>query len=1105
MASPAGPTNRDRAREQGKYRGNAGSRRPGDRTRSRSDSLTNPRYPITPGSLGAEDLDRLGVTRGGGAGSRPGGADRPSSMPGPAGPGDNRMGGFKRTPGGGAGMGAGPHIQESYQQQQRAQGRTQSSAQDQSSTRWGFGKTAQYEGSVGRSNPVSPKELMNKEESGNDQVGKGYSGDEDEKNEVNDLRDKIDKQKKKKGRVFRVTKKRGIIFGSVFGVGAVGGLTLFTTTLAPLQAIHISETLSQHFDSQQDTDDEGIVRIYRYIRYTNKGTPEKARMTRLGNRFADAAERRLNATGISSMYTNLYGFINGYVIDHLHPEFEGKTDEEIKEHVKEKYGLNVVEGETLTSSPEAKGLLVIDAKELGHFTKGRALLTTKLRESGLSKIVSAMVLRLLLVRSGANFHPMTLKGLDAKVLRSAEDLFNRMRERRAGNIANGDNATPGTDSKTGGDTEAERQAAQEAAEAKGEADKVVQEGKQAASDVKAGKPGALIQFQNSIHARLLGGGAAALAIPCLLRGIASGSAEIKKEQVELPAQRAAVMEMSRGSQIESGMDFDAAQTGFIEPYLNGKDSRGVNSSFSDGQGWNALESSGLLSGVTGVIASEGLRNFAQGTPFDFLNQGGTGATFDVLCSAPVTIGLTVVTFFGGPVTAAVGIAAGLTIIPQLEHQIASWLAGAAIDPEAKGADFGNILAYGGRFAANELGLATGGNLLSKDEEKALTKISEDGRRQEFTSKSLAYRLFNPRDYRTPVAKLIDRQATQNTIQNVASAVHGFTHLGSALGEQFGTLLSGKTHAMAPDFDWGFGKVGMSTAKINDPRFNNPFESSERTANTLLEGPDAQKWIDRAAKCNAVTISKDSDGLWNATSDKDKTPTYAEMNSSECLDSGFEWTSIQWFIHYTVLMNGEACRLGDGTSCEDIGFQGSSTSAVGGTPVGEGGDSRALARQLLTSPNVKFQQEPSQRQWLEQVANTGTQHACGKDVAVSPELLAVLAKAAETYKIVIGVFVIGHDCDNGYHPRGMAVDLNGVAKGNVSTGNQLHFDALNAQTKALVTEFYNFLGQTFPENKGGLGQIQCFGQYGLPAPTQRPGVAYFNDACNHLHVDVRRNK
>lgn len=1102
MAAPAGPTNRDRAREQGKYRGNAGSRRPGDRTRSRSDALTNPRAPITPGSLGAQDLERLGVTRNGGAGARPGGADRPASMPGGStGSDNNRMGGFKNAPNVSAGMAAGSHIKAGYDQERQSAGRTQTQSGAQGAPRWDIGKTASQVGSAPNDNIVSPQELLGKEQTGNDQVGKGYTGGDEEDKELNDLRDELGKKKKKKGRVFALGKKRGIIFGSVLGVGAVGGFTLFTTTLAPLQFIHISQTLSQHFDAQQDADDESIVRIYRYIRFLNKGTPERTRLGALRNKYADRFEARLNATGLKSMYTNLYGFINGYAIDREHPEFKNMTDEELREHVKEKYGLDVVKGETLTSSPEAKGKWVIDAKTLGVLTNGRALLKAKLQQSGLGWLGTAMGLRLLTVRSGAGLHPMTLQGLDQKILRSAEDLFNKMRERRAARLANGTAVVPGTDSKSGGETEEERRASQNAADTKGEADKIIQEGKTVNSDIRAGKPGALTKFSQSTTAKMAGGGAAAVSAVCLLRAIATDSGAIKRAQVIDPAIRSAVEKMALGSQLEYGTDFDSAQLAFYESYLSGKDSRGVTSSFSDGQAWNAMESTG---DVTGVAPNATLQNIGKGTPFDFLNQGATGATLDVACSAAVQVGLTVVTFLGGPITAVVGIAAGIVAVGPLAAEAGKWLAGSAIDIESRGADSGNLDAYGGRLAANEQAIATGGNILSTNEEKQLNNITSSARREEFSQKSLAYRLFNPRDYRTPVAKLIDQQSTQNVAQNVASAVRGFMNMGSALGDQLATLASGRTHAMSPNFDWGFGKVGMSVAKMQDPRFQNPYESSERTAATLLEGPDSQKWIDRAAKCNAVTIAKDSDGKWGATSSKDKSPTYQDLNSAECLETSYEWTSIQWFIHYTMAMEGEACRIGgEAESCTRIGFQpAGGVAGGGGSPIGEAGDPRALARQLLLSPNIRFQKEPSQRKAFEQVAIDGTQTACGTKVTISAELLAVLVKVSQTYKIVLGVFAAGHDCGSGYHPRGMAVDINGVAKGNVTTGNFFHLNEMNASQMALAKEFYEHIANTFPENKGGLGQVQCFPN---PQPGKRAGVAYFNDACHHLHVDVRRNK
>ncbi|HEX4662181.1 MAG TPA: hypothetical protein VH144_01045 [Candidatus Saccharimonadales bacterium] len=168
-----------------------------------------------------------------------------------------------------------------------------------------------------------------------------------------------------------------------------------------------------------------------------------------------------------------------------------------------------------------------------------------------------------------------------------------------------------------------------------------------------------------------------------------------------------------------------------------------------------------------------------------------------------------------------------------------------------------------------------------------------------------------------------------------------------------------------------------------------------------------------------------------------------------------------------------------------------TDVAGSGPVS--GDTKSLATQLLNSPNVGFQLS-FEKTAMEHIAATGRATQCGAP-AVDPKLLGALVKISQSYKIIIGVLVDGHQCDGLQHPKGKAADLNGVATldGSQSTGHTLSWDtALD-----LVRRFYGDMGRALPSNSGGMGQKQCTS--GLPHIS---GITYFSDACTHLHVDVR---
>lgn len=927
------------------------------------------------------------------------------------------------------------------------------------------------------------------------QVGKGYTPEEAAPTN-------------KRPRIFRLTKKRGAILGGTLGASAVGGITFLSLTFGPLQFVHIAQLLKgADFSSQQDSDDESLARLYRYIHHLRLKQPEKVRLSLLGNKLADRFEVRLRAAGLTSTYTNLFGYLNGYAVDRSFPEYRGMNDQQLTKHMKEKYNVDLVRGETLSSSPGARGKMVIDGRKVGYF-KNRKFMREKMLQSGSWRTSTAVGSRLLSKRGAVTFHP--IKKLDQKILRKTEDMFAKMRERRTAAIKQGATPTlPVTEVKPNqeGSAAEQEQAASNAEETKANADEVIGEGKQADADQKAGKQGALTRFQNSLTAKITLGGAAAASIPCILRAIADESSEIKQKEVIKPAMRMSYEYISLGSQAQSGDDIAPEQGSFYQSYLTGKGADGKETTWSDARAIQAIDPNGFQGGPD---ASETLKTINKGTPFDFLNEGATGATFDVVCSTVVQGTLLIVAFIGGPVGAAVGTAASLILVPRIITAAAEWMSGNALNIEAKGAELGNTLRYGSHLAANEQAFASGGVPLSKEEEQQLYESNLLAQHTEFNEKSFAYRLLNPSDYRTPVAKLIDRYSNQNALTTMASAVRAFTGTAGSVFGNIGNLFTGRSLAAAAPYDFGIPKIGFSQAKMNDPRFENPYELG---VVPILEGPEGQTYIDRAQACMAVTIAQDGEGYWNATSTKDTIVDYKALKDNDCADpQNEEWTRIQFFIKYSVVMASAACYEGvDDQACSDVGFDSAASGPLpgggngggGGTPVAGGGNVKELAQKILDNPNIRFQVEPGQRNAFKSVATSGTQRACGRDIPISADLLSVLLKVAETYKIVIGVFAAGHGCDSGLHPKGMAVDINGVTKGSVSTGNRLHFNTLNNQQEAMVKEFYEFVANTLPKGKGGMGQSDCFSRGMTPAKIAGP-IYFTGDTCNHLHVDVRPN-
>lgn len=175
------------------------------------------------------------------------------------------------------------------------------------------------------------------------------------------------------------------------------------------------------------------------------------------------------------------------------------------------------------------------------------------------------------------------------------------------------------------------------------------------------------------------------------------------------------------------------------------------------------------------------------------------------------------------------------------------------------------------------------------------------------------------------------------------------------------------------------------------------------------------------------------------------------------------------------------------------------------------DSRALAQQILASPNVQFQ-TPAEKTLFQTIADTGSQTLISQpspidggpvpgcdgtsQVPISSQLLSLVLAASQKFKLTIGVVAAGHSCNGGYHPKGKALDFNGVTP--LDQAFLQRFDWTSSQT-VTARDFYTFLDSAAGQSgiKLELGQKQCFGA-NLPS---LPNSTLVDDACNHLHIGI----
>lgn len=132
------------------------------------------------------------------------------------------------------------------------------------------------------------------------------------------------------------------------------------------------------------------------------------------------------------------------------------------------------------------------------------------------------------------------------------------------------------------------------------------------------------------------------------------------------------------------------------------------------------------------------------------------------------------------------------------------------------------------------------------------------------------------------------------------------------------------------------------------------------------------------------------------------------------------------------------------------------------------------------------------------AGRAIRNPCGQSVYLDVAMLQVIYAATGRYQVFVNNMVSGRGCDNGYHPRGMAVDFNTVVDPATGRSTNWHTGS-SSDNRALDREFLSYAA-TQVKTGGGAGQANCAGSATVPLP---PQMIRFADSCNHQHLDTRR--
>ncbi|HET9722014.1 MAG TPA: hypothetical protein VFP32_03225, partial [Candidatus Saccharimonadales bacterium] len=769
----------------------------------------------------------------------------------------------------------------------------------------------------------------------------------------------------------RLTRRRGIFGGGIVAI-VVSILLLLTNLQGPFGFLHFAQLLEKfHFSTLQNEQDNRFMKVSRYVRYASKGEVEKARLSFLGNKFANRFETKLNAGGLSSAYTDKFGLFDGYVIDRNNENFKGKTDDQIKQIIKDTYGVDAVEGSTITGHGNAiKGELVVKASDLGY-AKTFKLNYQVLRQAGYNKLSAAIGARLFCQKAGCTWHPLKKLGIGnaSDVKRKLEDWTRKNNEA----ISEGQEAvTLEPDPNSPDPDNNDPQKTTEAGNKQETGDSIKGVSGEAQS-VKSGEK-TIGDFKGSLVKGIGGGGAAAVGVLCTIKAINDKSGEIKEAQVVLPLIRLAIELMAVGGQIESGQDVDLNELKQLYTQMVGKDSQtGKITSYDEAQ---PIQHN-LGDTDNGVPPNSTLTTIDKGSPFDsFL---GKVPGLNTACSTAGQIGIGALSigldFTGiGAVIGQLlgGVATSLAASP-LINQAADWLAGQAVDVASlAGADYGNAADFGAALAANSQNLTSGGQALSSGQAVTLANLNNQWDREEFNQQSIAYRLFSPDDQRSAISKVIDSSSPSLT-QNIAKMGSMFTNFGQMFAS-VPKLFTPAAHADTTPYDYGFPTYGFSEQDMDNPAIQNPYQNAcyvvgcqgvptddgstqnitgFLTGTTDGSGQGDSGWITRAQDCfgvsiQPVTVQTDNgeQQQWDVTPGSSSLPNpYGNSqyeNDHHCGDpapadctgntsDACNWLRLRFFILDTETMNSMGCYAGDDQACSDVGFE--NTPTIQSSPTG----------------------------------------------------------------------------------------------------------------------------------------------------------------------------
>lgn len=728
--------------------------------------------------------------------------------------------------------------------------------------------------------------LKDKEETPDDTVGEGYTGDKS--SSASRVRKRL-----------MGSKKGAAILGSGALALGVGSFFAFMS-LGPLQLIHYANILRNPIRISENASTQRLGHFLLAQRSVGKGgvgqnVVARTRVNAVEYKMVKTVNARMAKIGVTYQF-NDFGRVSGISIDiSKHPDYKSLSDQAARAKLADTLGVSPDK----IDMPKRGGVIMkADISKLPIKVQ-RSFFKGQIKTLGEGKIVTALNVRII-----------------GKYLRLPGNWLHPWEKAKARGTQTIGNAILNTDSyKKFKAWEEERLKAKTARSAAAKAKFAEVRGKFSA---KAGVGGVILGGQT---------------ILCTIRDASSKIPDANRAAFIEPAVASAGDATAIGSQVESGDDFEDAMVSATLANWTDKDgktpfhSAGIHNLEGKSGGTpideataKAFDPDNTAASITKVL-DEKLQADKICSGIGQLTGAMVGIT--LLLSGPggwaIKAGSTVV-------GAATGMAAIALVMKSVEHFLVD-------EPEAMiahlGTKGGNIDALGAIELANITSRASGGVRLSNQSTALLQQEVFDDQLHEFQQKSFIARLASPKDYRSLTGQIVN-EAPITANQQVASVTRTLSDAPKLALMGFANFFGGKKAKAAPMTPL-IPYYGMPAGTLDKPELSDPYDLGNHVAD-LLDGSKGDDLREHALQCWGNKISKEGD-TWDVKKERDVNPASEDFQEAHCDDWSADVQAISTWIGYVHDADGYLCanatKEDTADSCDRVGVNSAASSTTGG--------------------------------------------------------------------------------------------------------------------------------------------------------------------------------